>query len=485
MSTDTSTQTYGMYIDGRWVHSESMLPVVNPATEATIAEVPIANAGQIEEALQSAARAQRGWARLTGVERGNFLRRWADLVERDRERLARIISEEEGKPLSEALGEVDFGNSWFRYYAEFDRRIEGEILPADRPDEQLWITRSPVGVVVGIIPWNYPSAVAIRKIAPALICGNAIILKPHEDTPLSALELAKLAEEAGLPRGVLNVVTGPGELVGETLVKSPIPRVISFTGSVATGKRIMRNAAENVTLVSLELGGKAPFVVMDDSDLTSAVRVAIASRFVNCGQVCICNERTYVHRKIAKEFIDAFVKEVDKLTLGSPFEPENTIGPKVNREELEKVERYVDQASQNGARILTGGKRPSGDRFRKGYWYEPTVIVDVKQNMQIMQEEVFGPVVPIMEFSDFDEAIALANDSRYGLAAYLFTKDIDRVLRAVRDFECGELYINRGPGESIHGYHTGWKQSGIGGDDGKHGLDHYLQRKTVYIRYQG
>jgi lactaldehyde dehydrogenase/glycolaldehyde dehydrogenase len=274
-------------------------------------------------------------------------------------------------------------------------------------------------------------------------------------------------------------------VVGEALVKSPIPRVITFTGSVATGKRIMRNAAENVTLVSLELGGKAPFVVMDDSDLTSAVRVAIASRFVNCGQVCICNERTYVHRNIAKDFIAAFVEEVHKLTLGNAFESENAIGPKVNREELEKVERYVDQARRSGARILTGGKRPSGDRFHKGYWYEPTVIVDVKQNMQIMQEEVFGPVVPIMEFADFDEAISLANDSRYGLAAYLFTKDMDRVLRAVRDFECGELYINRGPGESIHGYHTGWKQSGIGGDDGKHGLDHYLQRKTVYIRYQG
>jgi lactaldehyde dehydrogenase/glycolaldehyde dehydrogenase len=482
---DTEVKVYGMYIDGRWVDGESTLPVVNPATEATIAQVPIASARQIDEALRSASRAQKGWARLTGVERGNFLRRWADLVDRERERLARIISEEEGKPLSEALGEVDFGNSWFRYYAEFDRRIEGEILPSDRPDEQIWITRAPAGVVLGIIPWNYPSAVAIRKIAPALICGNAIVLKPHEDTPLSALELAKLAEEAGLPAGVLNVVTGPGETVGEALVKSPIPRVISFTGSVATGKRIMRNAADNVALVSLELGGKAPFVVMDDSDLASAVKVAIASRFVNCGQVCICNERTYVHRGVAKEFIRAFVEEVDKLTLGNPLLAENMIGPKVNRAELEKVERYVDQARQGGAKVLTGGKRPSKDRFQKGHWYEPTVIVNVKQDMPIMQEEVFGPVVPIMEFSDFDEAIALANDSRYGLAAYLFTKDMDRVMRAVRDLECGELYINRGPGESIHGYHTGWKQSGIGGDDGKHGLDHYLQRKTVYVRYQG
>lgn len=461
------------------------MPVYNPATEETIANVAVATEEQVRDALQGAARAQREWARLTGVQRGNFLRHWADLIDRDRDRLARVISQEEGKPLTEALGEVEFGNSWFRYYAEFDRRIEGDILPADKPNEQIWITRAPVGVVVGIIPWNYPFAVAIRKIAPALICGNAIVLKPHEDTPLSALELAKLGAEAGLPPGVLNIITGPGETVGEMLVKDPIPRLISFTGSVPTGKRIMRNAADNVAMVSLEMGGKAPFIVMDDTDLSLAVKTAISSRFVNCGQVCICNERTYVHKAVAKQFIEAFVEEVKTIKVGNPLEEGTVIGPKVNRGELEKVERYVDEARQNGANVLTGGKRPSGSSFGRGYWFEPTVITDVKQDMQIMQEEVFGPVIPIMEFSDFDEALGLANDSRFGLAAYLFTKDMDRVMRAVRDLECGELYINRGPGESIHGYHTGWKQSGIGGDDGKHGLEHYLQRKTVYLRYQG
>lgn len=461
------------------------MPVYNPATEETIANVAVATEEQVRDALQGAARAQREWARLTGVQQGNFLRRWADLIDRDRDRLARVISQEQGKPLTEALGEVEFGNSWFRYYAEFDRRIEGDILPADKPNEQIWITRAPVGVVVGIIPWNYPFAVAIRKIAPALICGNAIVLKPHEDTPLSALELAKLGAEAGLPPGVLNIVTGPGETVGEMLVKDPIPRLISFTGSVPTGKRIMRNAADNVAMVSLEMGGKAPFIVMDDTDLSLAVKTAISSRFVNCGQVCICNERTYVHKAVAKQFIEAFVEEVKTIKVGNPLEEGTVIGPKVNRGELEKVERYVDEARQNGANVLTGGKRPSGSSFGRGYWFEPTVITNVKQDMQIMQEEVFGPVIPVMEFSDFDEALGLANDSRFGLAAYLFTKDMDRVMRAVRDLECGELYINRGPGESIHGYHTGWKQSGIGGDDGKHGLEHYLQRKTVYLRYQG
>src|SRR5581483_3377987 len=256
---NTMATAYEMYVNGKWVKDRASMPVYNPATEEIIAHA----------ALDSARRAQPGWSRLTGVERGNILRRWADLVEAHRERLARLLSQEQGKPLAEALAEIDFGTSWFRYYAEFDRRIEGDILPADKRDEQIWIVRAPVGVVVGIIPWNYPSAVAIRKIAPALIAGNAIVLKPHEDTPLSALELAKLGAEAGVPPGLVNVVTGPGETVGETLVTSPIPRLISFTGSVPTGKRIMRNAAEHVTMVSLEMGGKAPFIVMDDSDLDS------------------------------------------------------------------------------------------------------------------------------------------------------------------------------------------------------------------------
>lgn len=476
---------YQMPIGGQWVSATDSMEVLNPANEEVFATVPRASEKDVLNALEAAAKAQRGWSRLSGVERGNILRRWAQLVDAHKERLARILSQEEGKPLPEARGEIDFGRSWISYYAEFDRRIEGDILPSDKPNEQIWIVPQPVGVVVGIIPWNYPSALTARKVAPALIAGNSIVLKPHEDTPLSALELAKLAEEAGVPAGVFNVVTGPGETVGEALVKSPIPRLITFTGSVETGKRIMRTAAETVKVVSLEMGGKAPFIVMEDADLTSAVKTAVASRFVNCGQVCTCNERTYVHQRIADRFINLFLEEVKQLKMGNPLEAGVQLGPKVNRQELEKVERYVEDARQSGAQILTGGKRPNGESFFHGYWYEPTVITNVQQDMRIMQEEVFGPVIPIMEFGDFEEGLQLANDSRYGLAAYLFTTDMNRVLRAVRDMEFGELYINRGAGESIHGFHTGWKQSGIGGDDGKYGLEHYLQRKTVYIRYQG
>jgi lactaldehyde dehydrogenase/glycolaldehyde dehydrogenase len=474
--------TYSMLIAGAWEGKGSM-PVINPATEDTIATVPVATSDDVNRAVDAAARAQREWSRGTGVERGNLLRRWADLIDQNAEMLARTVSMEEGKPLNEARGEIAFGNSWMRYYAEFDRRIEGDIIPSDHPNEQIWVVRAPVGVVVGIIPWNYPFAVAVRKIAPALIAGNAIVLKPHEDTPLSALELAKLGQQAGLPDGVLSILTGPGESVGEALVKHPIPRLISFTGSLATGKRIMRNAAEHVAAVSLEMGGKAPFIVMEDCDVAEAARTAAFARFLNCGQVCICNERTYVSRKVAEPFLELFLEEVRKYKMGNPLDTDITIGPKVNRDELEKCERYVNEARDAGAKILIGGKRPDHGGFQAGYWYEPTVLVGVRQNMRIMQEEVFGPILPIFEFSDFDEGLALANDSQYGLAAYLFTNDMNRVMRAVRDLDCGELYINRGPGESIHGYHSGWKASGIGGDDGKYGLDHYLQRKTVYVRY--
>ncbi len=474
-----------MFIGGNWVAGSTTIPVTNPASEETIAEVAVASDEQVHLAVQAARAAQRDWSRRTAVERGAFLRRWADLVEREREALAKTITSEEGKPLHEAVGEVDFGNSWFRYYAEFDRRIEGEILPADRPNEQLWIMPQPVGVVSAIIPWNYPLAVAIRKIAPALIAGNTIVLKPHEDTPLSALALARLAEEAGLPPGVVNIITGPGETVGEALVKHPIPGLITFTGSVATGQRIARNAADNVTLVSLELGGKAPFIVMDDCDLDAAVEAAAFSRFMNCGQVCICNERTYVHENVVEPFLERLIAKVREITVGDPLHPDTVVGPKVSRVELEKVENYVREAVAAGAVVETGGQRLNEGAYANGFWFQPTVLTNVRQDMPIMRKEIFGPVVPVMKFSSFDEALQLANDSSFGLAAYLFTDDMHQVMRAVRDVECGELYINRGPGESIHGFHSGWKHSGIGGDDGKHGLNHYLSMKTVYVKYNG
>jgi lactaldehyde dehydrogenase/glycolaldehyde dehydrogenase len=296
----------------------------------------------------------------------------------------------------------------------------------------------------------------------------------------------KLADEAGLPPGVCNIVTGTGETVGAELVKSPIPGVISFTGSVETGKIISKAAADNVTLVSLEMGGKAPFVVMDDCDVDAAVDAAVFSRLLNCGQICIANERTYVQKKVAGEFLEKFVNRLKAVRVGNPLDEATQLGPKVSKVELEKVARYVDEAKTAGATAVIGGKTfDKSGGYEKGYWYEPTVLTNVRQDMAIMRNEIFGPVVPVMEFDDFDEGLAYANDSDFGLAGYLFTNDVHKIMRAVRDMEVGELYINRGAGESIHGYHTGWKQSGIGGDDGKHGLEHYLRRKTVYLKYNG
>lgn len=474
-----------MYVAGQWQGSDQWIDIENPATGETIARTPVASSSDVATAVDAARIAQRDWGRRPAVERGAILRRWADLVEKDRQHLAETITREEGKPLAESLGEVDFGNSWFRYYAEFDRRIEGEFLPADRPNEQLWILPQPVGVVSAIIPWNYPMAVAVRKIAPALIAGNTIVLKPHEATPLSALALVRLADEAGLPPGVISVLTGPGATTGEALVTHPVPGLITFTGSVATGKRIAKLAAENVTVVSLELGGKAPFIVMDDCDLDAAVEAAVFSRFLNCGQVCICNERTYVHQRVADEFIARLVHRVKQLRVGDPLAPDVQIGPKVTRGELTKVAQYVSRAIEEGAQAAVGGSVLQNGDYARGNWFEPTVLLNVRQDMEIMRDEVFGPVVPVMPFNDFDEAMSLANDSRYGLAAYLFTNDLNQLMRAVRDLECGELYVNRGPGESIHGFHTGWKQSGVGGDDGRHGLEHYLRRKTVYVKFDG
>ena len=344
-----------MLIAGRRVDSAERRDVISPATGAAIANVPDASLAQVDEALAAARDAQPGWAALAPIERARVMQRVAGLIRRDAEMLARIVVDEQGKPINEARGEVGGAAEFFSYFAEFARRIEGEILPSDARDEQIWIQRVPVGVVVGIIPWNYPAALVSRKVAPSMIAGNTIVLKPHEMTPLSALFMAGLFEEAGVPAGVVNIVTGAGETVGERLVNAPGVDLITMTGSVPTGKRIMSAAAQNLTPISLELGGKAPFIVMPDADLDLAVRSAITSRFMNCGQVCICNERTFVHEDIYPRFLDAFVAEAKALRIGDPQDDKTDIGPKVSKEELEKVEAMVGAAIDRGARALIGG----------------------------------------------------------------------------------------------------------------------------------
>ena len=458
-------------------------PVINPATEAEVAQVAEAAPEDVDDALKAAASAQPGWQRLTWPERAVFLLRIAGLIRRDAEVLARLVVTEQGKPLSLARGEVDFAARFFEYFASFARAATGEIMESENHDQQVWIRGLPHGVVAGIIAWNFPAALFARKVAPAIMAGNAIVVKPHEDTPLTALALAGLAEEAGIPAGVVNVVCGAGQVAGEALVRNPITRMVSLTGSVRAGREIARTAADDLTVISLELGGKAPFIVLDDADLDRAVAAAVSARFSNCGQVCTSNERTYVHRRIAGRFTDAFVARARQLQLGDPLAAETDIGPKVNSAELEKVERMVTAAQQDGAQIVLGGSRPPAEQFSRGFWYLPTVLGDVRNDMEIMQQEVFGPVAAIMPFDDLDEAITLANDTRYRLSAYIYSNDLSATMRLLDELHCGEVYVNNVGPEQVQGYHSGTGLSGYGGDDGRRGLERYLRHQTVYMSY--
>ncbi len=479
----SDTRDWAMLIDGEAATSAETRPVENPATGETIAHVPEASTAQVERALAAARRAQPAWGAMAPVERAAVMRRIAELIRRNAESLARIVVSEQGKPIAEARGEVGGAAEFFSYFAEFARRIEGEILPSDVRDEQVWIQRVPVGVVVGIIPWNYPAALVSRKVAPAMIAGDTIVLKPHELTPLAALFMGGLFREAGVPPGVVNIVTGAGKTVGEQLTGAAGVDLITMTGSVPTGRRIMQAATTHLTPISLELGGKAPFIVMPDADLELAVRSAVTSRYMNCGQVCICNERTLVHRDVYHRFLEAFVEQARALRLGDPMDETTDVGPKVSRPELEKVERMVAAAVAAGARLTLGGHRPAAPPTAGGNWYAPTVLTGVSPDMAIMQDEIFGPVVPISSFDTFADAVGIANRSRYGLSAYLFTRDMPAIMKAVRDVDFGELYVNRIGPESLQGFHVGYRQSGVGGDDGVHGLELYLKKKTVYLNY--
>jgi lactaldehyde dehydrogenase / glycolaldehyde dehydrogenase len=478
------TDRYRHFINGQWTVStgKDFIEVENPATEEIIAQVPNGTVDDAERALEAAKVAQPVWECLPPIERGNLLRRLAQLILENRERLARLVVAEQGKPLAEARSEIDGTALYLTHAAEEARRITGDILPSDNAEEQIWIQRCAYGVVVGLTAWNYPAALITRKMGPALIAGNTIVLKPHEGTPLSALEIAQLAQQADFPPGVINIVSGTGKTVGEALVRHPVTQLVSVTGSVRAGREIYRAGAEDLKVLRLELGGKAPLVVAEDADIGAAVKAAVASRFENCGQICICNERMYLHEKIADQFMGRFIESVKRLKVGNPLELVD-VGPKFSQAELEKVEAMVAGAVKAGAKVAAGGKRPSGPDFAKGHWFEPTVLTGLRNDMEIMQREVFGPVIPVMTVTDFDEGLSLANDSAYGLSAYVFTKDLRRLMRLVRELKFGEIYVNRAGGDAVHAYHSGYRHSGLGGEDGKYGLEGYLRKKTIYVNY--
>jgi lactaldehyde dehydrogenase/glycolaldehyde dehydrogenase len=468
------------YIDGRFHESRhAAIPVLNPATGRPIGEIPDSDAGAVNAAVTAAAAAQRSWAKLPAIERAGHLRAIAAKIRANEAALARTITEEQGKVLGLATVEVRFTADYLDYMAEWARRIEGEIIPSDRPGETILLFRQPIGVIGGILPWNFPFFLIARKMAPALVTGNTIVIKPSVETPLNAAAFARLVAETDLPHGVFNLVHGRGSTIGNAIARHPAVGMVSLTGSVEAGAAIMAAAAQNVTKVNLELGGKAPAIVMADADMALAVRAIHASRVINSGQVCNCAERVYVSDRVADEFTEKLVTAMKATTSGDPLG--NTpvdMGPLINKEAVARVGGMVHRAVADGAQLLTGGKACGQD----GAYFEPTVLFNCKQKSEIMQEEIFGPVLPIDVFHDLDEAIAKANDSNFGLTSSIYTKDLKTAMRAANEIRFGETYINRENFEAMQGFHAGVRKSGIGGADGKHGLYECTQTHVVYIQ---
>ncbi|PID51546.1 MAG: aldehyde dehydrogenase [Pasteurellales bacterium] len=472
-------QKYQMYIDGQFVDFPADVAVYNPSTLETLSYIPHGTRQHVEQALKAAQKAQVAWEKVPAVERGVYLHKVADKIREKAQFLAETITKEQGKLIDLAMVEVNFTADYLDYMAEWARRYEGEIIQSDRPNEMMFLHKLPIGVISGILPWNFPFFLIARKFAPALITGNTIVIKPSSETPNNAFEFAKIVDEIGLPKGVFNLVSGSGREVGNELSSNPIVGMVSLTGSVEAGTKVMEAAAKNVIKVNLELGGKAPAIVCKDADLDAAVEHIKNSRIINNGQVCNCAERVYVHSSVYQEFCDKMTKAMASVTLGDPLTEKVDMGPLVNKAGVENVQRLVDSAVKAGAKLLVGGK-PSD---RGELFYPATVLADCTQDMEIIQQEIFGPVLPIMPFDTLDQAIEYANDSEYGLTSSIYTQNLDVAMRASREIKFGETYINRENFEAMQGFHAGFRKSGIGGADGKHGLEEFLQTKVVYLQY--
>lgn len=470
------------YIEGEWVSpaSTATLKVHNPSTREFIATVPDSNAADVDRAVAAARAAQPAWEKLPAIQRATHIRTVAQKLREHKTRLARRISLEQGKILPLAEVEIDFTANYMDYMAEWARRIEGEILNSDRPGEQIFLHRRPIGVVAGILPWNFPFFLIARKMAPALVAGNTIVIKSSEETPLNAFDFTELLAECGLPKGVFNLVTG-GRDTGAALSAHKDVGLISFTGHVGTGMKIMEAAAKNLTRVNLELGGKAPAIVLDDADLELTANALFNSRVLNTGQVCNAAERVYVQRGIADKLADRVTRLMAETQYGNPLTDTNLhMGPLMNQAGLDKVAALVESAKKQGAQVRTGGRVSD----RPGFHYEPTVLVGCKDDMDVMTKEIFGPVLPIRVVDDLDEALALANNSEYGLTSSVFTQNLNAAMKAANGLRFGETYINREHFEAMQGFHAGRRKSGIGGADGKHGLYEYMETQVVYLQTQ-
>lgn len=480
MGIDSKLLRNQAFIGGRWGPSSDrrQFDVTDPANGAVLASVADCAAQDAVDAILAAQAAFARWKELPGKERGRLLRRWFELVTAHTEELARLLAHEQGKPLSEAKTEITYAASFVEWFSEEARRIYGDVIAAPASGREILVLKQPVGVVAAITPWNFPSAMITRKIAPALAAGCTCVVKPAEETPLSALALGALAEAAGIPDGVINIVpSARAHEVGVVLTTHPLVRKVSFTGSTEVGRIIMRQSAGTIKKLSLELGGDAPFIVFDDANLDAAVAGAIASKFRNSGQTCVCANRFYVQARIYDAFAEKLAAAARALKVGPPFEPGAEQGPLISQGALAKVEELVADALTKGAKPLTGGCRhPLGGTF-----YEPTVLIDVPPGARLVHEEIFGPVAPLIRFDTEEEAIALANASEYGLASYFYASDVSRVFRIARAIEAGIVGVNEGIISTPEAPFGGIKQSGIGREGSRYGLEEYLDIKYVCL----
>lgn len=465
------------YIAGRWTGSAKKIDVTNPANGQVIGTIPALGRAEAADAIKAAEAAQKQWAATPAKQRGQILRRWFELMMENQDDLGRIMTAEQGKPLPEAKGEVAYGASFVEFFAEEARRIYGETIPSPWPNARIVAIKQPVGVVAAITPWNFPNAMITRKAGPALAAGCSFVVKPATETPFSALALAELAERAGIPKGVFSVITGPAREIGAEMTSNPIVRALSFTGSTEIGKLLMAQCATTVKKVGLELGGNAPFIVFDDADLDAAVAGAMASKYRNAGQTCVCANRLLVQDGVYDAFADKLAKAVTTLKVGDGFGDGITTGPLINATAVDKVEEHVTDALKKGGKVITGGKRHA----LGGTFFEPTVIRDVTPDMLIAREETFGPVAPLFRFKTEEEAIRMANDTEFGLACYFYTRDIGRVWRVGEALEYGIVGINEGIISTAEAPFGGVKESGIGREGSLHGVEEYIEIKYMLM----
>jgi len=473
---DPSLLATQAYVNGQWVAGSTTFDVINPARGDVIAEVADLTRAQVAEAIAAAESAQKDWAKWTGKERAQVLRRWFDLMIENTDDLATILTAEMGKPLAEAKGEIAYGASFIEFFAEEAKRIYGETIPGHQRDKRITVLKQPIGVAASITPWNFPNAMITRKAAPALAAGCAFVARPAELTPLSALALGVLAERAGIPAGVLNIVTtSDASSTGKEFCENPTVRKLTFTGSTAVGRILLRQAADQVMKCSMELGGNAPFIVFDDADLDAAVDGAIMCKFRNNGQTCVCANRIYVQAGVYEAFTDKLTAKLKEMKVGDGLEDGTAFGPLINEKAATKVRAHIDDAVSKGAEVVFGGSAHN----LGGSFFQPTILTGVTQDMQVAQDETFGPMAPLFKFEDEDEVIAMANDTIFGLASYFYAKDLSRVYKVAEALEYGIVGVNTGIISTELAPFGGVKQSGLGREGSHHGIEDYLEMKYI------